>query len=155
MSVDEWTRRLLKQYATDALDLLADSIAMYKKGRTPYYRVAALQLRLLLCDTTYRHERREDIALLPALAPELLLPLLARTPGAPETVDLQTWLDSPSGLDNNLTIRQMIRRVCDTDGGAHVEIKPLAGLPHYEEVGQWVIDVSKLILPVLKNAVGA
>jgi hypothetical protein len=153
--VDEQTRQLLKQYAADALDLLADSITMYEKGRTPYYRVAAMQLRLLLCDTTYRHEHREDIALLPALKSDLRLPLLGKSPAQPETVDLQTWLESPNRLINDLTIRQMIRRVCDTDGGAHVEIKPLAGLPRNEEVGQWVIDVSILLLPYLINTVEA
>jgi hypothetical protein len=60
--------------------------------------------------------------------------------GVPQTdlfsLDIETWLDLPVAGNSRLTIRTLIRRVCDLDDGAHVDIKPLAGSPANRETRQ-------------------
>ncbi len=151
--MDERSRAVLTQYTRDAINILEQCVRLYEEGHESFYRVAAAQLRILVCDTTFRHDRQVDIAIVPTLLPDLRLHLMSdKTRSQPE-VDLQTWLDSPSGLEPEMTIRQLIRRVCDIDGGAHVDVKPLAGLPKDGDTRQWIIDVSKFLLPILKIAV--
>jgi len=151
--MDERSRAVLTQYTRDAINILEQCVRLYEEGHESFYRVAAAQLRILVCDTTFRHDRQVDIAIVPTLLPDLRLRPFTISGGSDESVDLQTWLDSPSGFLEAMTIRQLIRRVCDIDGGAHVDVKPLAGLPKDGETRQWIIDVSKFLLPVLKNAV--
>jgi hypothetical protein len=151
--MDEKSRRILKVYTSDALSILENCIALAERGQSSFYRVAAVELRILLCDTAFRHDRHQDISIIPMLVPDLRLRLLDQPVDDPSEVDLQTWLDSPSGLVAGLSIRQLIRRVCDIDGGAHVEIKPLAGLPEHEDTRQWIIGVSKYLLPILTKAI--
>jgi hypothetical protein len=126
---------------------------MCEGGEHVFYRVAAVQLRLLLCDTAFRHGRHEDISLIPILAPNFRLSPFTLKDQQGSDVDLQTWLDAPTGLNTDLTIRQLIRRVCDSDGGAHVEIKPLAGLPDNEDTSQWIIELGRFLLPYLSAAI--
>jgi len=115
------------EYLQGALDILRTSLEL-GRGRQPvFYRVAAAQLRLLLCDTTRRHDRMEDIALARRVMPELrLLPLVGRQFDASrERIPLSDWLLQPLPSDreqNQLTIRQLIRQVCDQDGGVHVDL---------------------------------
>jgi hypothetical protein len=144
---------VLKQYTRDALSILEQCVRLYEEGQQSFYRVAAAQLRILVCDTTFRHDRQVDIAIVPVLLPNLRLRPFAEGVLSNTLVDLQTWLDSPSGIVETMTIRQLIRRVCDIDGGAHVDVKPLAGLPQGGDTRQWIIDVSKFLLPILKQAV--
>lgn len=151
--MDERSKSILKQYTRDSLSILEHSISMVEQGHLSFYRVAAVQLRILVCDTTFRHDHHEDISAIPILAPELRLLRLENTGNDRQEVDLQTWLDSPSGVKSGLTIRQLIRRVCDIDGGAHVEIKPLASLPEEEDTHQWIINISKYLLPILTRAI--
>jgi hypothetical protein len=143
---------ILHQYMRDALTILDHSIILFDAGQECFYRVAAVQLRLLLCDTNVRHGKLEEIALVPLLFPELMLLPIDPT-GALRfdrlSVDLKTWLNLPVVSGSNLTIRQLIRRVCDSDGGAHVDIKPLAGLPGMGDLHQWVINISRYISPLL------
>ncbi len=146
-------RSLLVTYASEALDILEYCIHLYEQGKHHYYRVAAVQLRLLLCDTAFRHGQHEDISLIPALVPHLCLTPFSSKDDQKTNRDLQRWLDSSTGLDTDLTIRQLIRRVCDIDGGAHVDTKPLAGLPENEDTSQWIIDLSKYLLPLLSAAI--
>ena len=153
--MDEKFKVILKQYAIDALSILEQSVRMYEEGHQSFYRVAAAQLRILICDTTFRHDHQVDIAIVPILLPKLQLPPLTVGKHTSQKVDLQTWLDSPSGTPSDMTIRQLIRRVCDVDGGAHVDIKPLAGFPQSGEARQWIIDISKFLLPILKEAVSS
>jgi hypothetical protein len=153
--MEEQEREILLDYARDALNILEFSIRMHEAGNRGFYRVAAIQLRLLLCDTAFRHGKHENISMIPKLVPDLrLVPYIAKTP-TDARVDLQTWLDGATGLKSPLSIRQLIRRICDIDGGAHVEIKPLAGLPENENTSQWVIDISKYLLPLLSSAISA
>ena len=153
--MDKKSKLILAQYAQDSLKILDKSIALYQEGNESFYRVAATQLRLLLCDTSCRHGKTVDIALIPVLLPNLLLiplddqahPQLNFAP-----IDLKHWLDSPAGTDTGLSVRQFIRRVCDIDGGAHVDIKPLAGLPKLGDTHQWIINLSKYISTLLSQA---
>jgi hypothetical protein len=151
--MDEKSQRILKAYTRDALGILGNCITLADRGQTSFYRGAAVQLRILLCDTTFRHDRHQDISIIPMQVPDLRLRLMDQPAGDSSEVDLQTWLDSPSGLVTGLSIRQLIRRVCDIDGGAHVEIKPLAGVPDNEDIRQWIIKVSKFLLPILTKAI--
>lgn len=151
--MDDRERSFLVTYARDALDILENCIHQYDLGKHHYYRVAAVQLRLLLCDTAFRHGQHEDISLIPRLLPRLQLPPFASKEDQNTSTDLQRWLNSSTGLNTDLSIRQLIRRVCDIDGGAHVETKPLAGLPENEDTSQWIINLSKCLLPLLSAAI--
>jgi len=153
--MDKQSKRILAQYTKDAVNILDHSLQLFEEGHESFYRVVAAQLRILLCDTNFRHNQQEDIAVLPILAPDLQLHRLdenAQPIMDENTVDLQTWLDSPAGTKTRLTVRQLIRRVCDVDGGAHVDIKPLAGIPDQEIARQWIINIGKYISPLISEA---
>lgn len=119
-------------YLRDSICILQSAVRHYQAGDIAFYRLAALQLRLLLCDTVRRHGRVEDISLLPRVHPACALPpvLPDGHPASADPLPLSAWLMQPlSGADGSvLTIRDLIRRVCDQDGGAHVDPKPQAGL---------------------------
>jgi hypothetical protein len=152
--MDDKSKKILAQYTLDAVNILDHSIQLYDSGHDSFYRVAATQLRILLCDTTFRHDHHEDIAIMPILFPDLKLlrlsedcrPLLSEP-----KIDLQTWLDSQADPDSSLTIRQLIRRVCDIDGGAHVDIKPQAGISNQETARLWIIGIGKYISPLISQ----
>jgi hypothetical protein len=153
--MDQKSKLILAQYTVDALNILDHSISLYAEGHESFYRVAAAQLRILLCDSNFRHGKSEDISVIPVLLPDLKLqpvdsngqPQLSASP-----VDLQTWLDLPSHIEEELTVRQLIRRICDVDGGAHVDIKPLAGLPIHGNTHQWIINLARYLSPLLSAA---
>ncbi len=150
--MDEKSKKVLAQYTLDAINILDHSIQLFENGHESFYRVAATQLRILLCDTTFRHDHHEDIAVVPILFPDLRLSRLDKDcyPVLNEPkIDLQTWLDSPADTPSGLTIRQLIRRVCDVDGGAHVDIKPQAGISNQETARLWIIGIGKYISPLI------
>lgn len=146
------SKKILFQYTQDALSILTHSVRLAKEGEVSFYRVAAVQLRILLCDTTFRHDRQEEISILPILFPEVKLHPLDSS-GKPDRcadpLPLQQWLEMPSFEHSPLTIRQMIRRICDVDGGAHVEIKPRAGVPDGVDACAWILGIAEEIIPVL------
>lgn len=111
-----------------------------------------MQLRLLLCDTTRRHNRVVDIAVLPQIIPDLDLPALG--PGGKRLL-LNDWLAQPiPGLaDQALTVRQLIRRVCDQDGGAHVDFKPEAGLDGLDPAG-WIQTIGEIVVNSVEDYFG-
>jgi hypothetical protein len=132
---------ILIAYARDALQILVTSLDLSRRGRPEFYRVAALQLRLLLCDTTRRHGEVVNVSLLPRLLPHLMLAPLG-SDGAFDTrakpLLLDIWLEQPlsapmapfaAAAPGGLTIRELIRWVCDQDGGAHVDPRRL----HFEK----------------------
>jgi hypothetical protein len=130
-------------YGLDALKILETSLVLMEQGRPEFYRVAALQLRLLLCDTTRRHNRPVDISLVRRLWPALALhPLNRQGIFDPQLVPipLETWLEQglAGELGDSLSLRQLIRRVCDQQGGAHVDPKPAAGLQGVADVPGWI-----------------
>ncbi len=130
-------------YANDSLSILATSLELIGQGRLEFYRVAALQLRLLLCDTTRRHNRVVDISLAKRLWPDLRLhPLNPDGYFDPslEPIPLSDWLAQRLPLPSGevLSLRGLIRRVCDQEGGAHVDLKPESSLHALPEVIDWV-----------------
>ena len=138
----------LRSYLSGTWRSLSRSLELYHQGEAEFYRVVALQLRLLLCDTTRRHGRQVDISLLGRLWPELELhPLSAgcfdrSLPPLP----LDRWLSQAlPAAGAALTIRQLIRRVCDQDGGAHVDPKPQAGLAALPDHPAWIVKIGEYL----------
>ncbi len=130
-------------YARDALKILEISLELACRGRPEFYRVAALQLRLLLCDTTRRHNRVVDISLARRLWPQLRLYALNPQGVFDPSLDplpLSGWLAQrlPLVAAPAVTLRALIRRVCDQEGGAHVDLKPQAGLQGVADVPGWI-----------------
>lgn len=115
----------LRVYAADALRILRRSLDLVEAGETAFYRVAALQLRLLLCDSTRLHNRVIGTALLPRIIPGLHLPVLDPH-GQAQAGDLalQAWLEQELEIGGGrMSVRHLIRAVCDQDGGAHVDMR--------------------------------
>jgi hypothetical protein len=141
----------LWEYTRDSLEILRQSLDLYQQGHLEFYRVTALQLRLLLCDTTRRHNQVVDISLLPRLLPDLKLARIEL-----QTIDhtymlllpLQEWLAQPISVNAGppLTIRQLIRQVCDQDGGAHVDLKPDSGLELYDQRAEGIIKIARVVV---------
>ncbi len=153
--MDEKSKKVLKQYTVDAASILKQSILLVESGEASFYRVAAAQLRILLCDTTFRHNRTEDIAVLPILFPEFELPALASTRAESGLMlPIVEWLDQPAAPGLDLNVRQMIRRICDVDGGAHIDPKPLKGVPPGSDPARWILEISRILLPELEKALG-
>ncbi|MCJ7625360.1 MAG: hypothetical protein MUO76_17825 [Anaerolineaceae bacterium] len=144
----------LYKYAENAITILKHCIQLYQDGCMPFYRVAALQLRMLLCDTTRRHAKIINIALIPRLIPDLTLPPIG-VDGEPDhkilPISLPEWLTQELPAETPMTIRELIRRVCDQDGGAHVDPKPVAGLSNLEAYETWIIRIGIIISDVLEN----
>jgi hypothetical protein len=132
----------LRAYTLDALHILHTSLELASGSEPAFYRVAAVQLRLLLCDTTYRHDRTENISLIPRLLPEVRLqPLTARGfDRSQPPMLLDEWLEQPLPLaiQPAVTLRQVIRQVCDQDGGAHLDPHRQTGLPQDINPALWV-----------------
>ena len=72
--MDDRSNVVLIHYMRDALSILEHCVRMYEEGHKSFFRVAAAQLRILVCDTTFRHDRQVDIAIVPILLPNLQLP---------------------------------------------------------------------------------
>ncbi len=122
------TEEVWRDYAAGSLRILAASLRRFEQGARENYRVVAVQLRLLLCDTNRIHERLVDVSLIPRLLPDCRLRPLQISPRvrvdpSAEPVPLQTWLAGtvplPGGAE--ITLRELIRIVCEQDGGAHVD----------------------------------
>ncbi len=150
----------LSDYGQAALRILATSLDLVSRGRPEFYRVAALELRLLLCDTTRRHNRVTDISLARSLWSGLKLARLTAQgefDPAQELLSLDAWLVQPITLNprNTLTIRELVRRVCDQDGGAHVDPRPRAGILGVDEAAGWICKIGAEALRVLEKAAGS
>ena len=146
-------KELELDYARQALGILRTCLELMAAGRREFYRVAAVQLRLLLCDTTRQHSQVVDISLAGRLWPELKLPRLdaggAPGEGGSELARL-AWLEQrlePEGI----TLRQLIRRVVDQDGGAHVDLKPNAGLPEALDVAEKIARLGAVVAASLEK----
>lgn len=143
-------------YARDSLAILRASLRLARTTRPAFYRVAALQLRLLLCDTTRRHGKIVDMALAPRLCLDLQLPQLNETravTGSPR-LSLQAWLAQPLPGFPSITVRELIRRVCDQEGGAHVDPHREAGLPAGLDTLAWILRLGDLAVEELTRLIG-
>jgi hypothetical protein len=147
-------------YTRDALQLLAGCIESFQLGSRASYRVAAVELRLLLCDTNRIHERLVDISLLPRAYPEIKFHPLRSAPPAQEgylvgfdrtrePVPLADWLSQSLTIPHGgkITLRELIRTICEQDGGAHVDPRfhsPLLGWEGRVEatiaIGKYVVE---------------
>lgn len=144
---------VLKSYLFDSLAILRSSLVLSAGEQPAFYRVAALQLRLLLCDTTRRHGQRVDIALVPRVWPDFQLhPLgVAGIDLSLPPVALSTWLEQYLSISaRRITIRQLIRRVCDQDGGAHVDPKLREGLPVSDDAREWILRLGGYVVPMIE-----
>ncbi len=136
-------------YFRDSVFLLQSAIQHYRAGEKAFYRIAALQMRLLLCDAVRRHNQVEDISLLPKIQPRCVLPPVSPDgrPDLGRSLPLADWLSQPlSGLEGKqMSIRDFIRRVCDQDGGAHVDPKPKAGLENFPNRAELIILLAEQV----------
>jgi hypothetical protein len=153
----------LYAYARDACQILGSSLALARRGQPAFYRVCAAQLRLLLCDTTRQHGQVIDVSLLPRLFPDIQFQPLKSSPDLQtglfdphqEAISLAEWLQQrlpikikdykPANTKESLTIRDLIRQVCDHDGGAHVDPRPNTGLGQLVDYPQWVLAISEYV----------
>lgn len=140
---------LLLDYTRDAAEILRRCVELYDRGETVFYRVMAVELRLLLCDSTRLHNAPLDLALLPALYPDLTLPAL--DDGAP--LLLETWLEQPVSTSGgaHLTARQLIRQVCDQDGGAHVDRRARMAVEGTEKRARLIRAAAGVVLDALDS----
>ena len=135
------------EYSQAIKNILKNSLYLYHRGESVFYRVMAVQLRILLNDTTRRHGRTRDISLLPLVSPDLELPVPAGLSPISDKLPLKDWLNLQIKIDeDSLTIRQLIRRVCHRKSGAHVNPKVNAGIPHSKETQKWIVQLSELVL---------
>jgi hypothetical protein len=152
-------------YTRDALHILEHNLRLYREGASECYRAAAAQLRLLLCDTNRIHERLVDISLVPRLFPDLHLAALREGPPpspadpgelnfqpGPGSLSLAEWLaqEIPIPSGGRISLRELIRTVCEQDGGAHVDQRPVAWLRGWEERGARIAELGTYILSALE-----
>lgn len=139
---------LYLDYTHSALRILRRSLELACGPEPDFYRVAALQLRLLLCDTTRQHERVVDVSLIPRLWPDLRWPALGadgQFSAALPALPLSAWLEQPLPRVG-LTLRQLIRRVCDQDGGAHVDLREQAARLDPQSARESILQIASLVL---------
>jgi hypothetical protein len=117
-------RDYLKAYLRDSLAILVESTRMARGGSPAFYRVVAVELRLLLCDSTRIHNEWVDISLVHQLYPQLKWQTEEWQEGTSKSVKIPEWLELPAMADDpqHRTIRKLIRQICDLDGGAHVSL---------------------------------
>ncbi|GAP15336.1 hypothetical protein LARV_03120 [Longilinea arvoryzae] len=137
----------LMGYTRDAVLILQQVLQHYHEGQEYFYRVAAVELRLLLCDTVRRHDRVVSLALVKRLWPDVRFqPIDAQSKDS--SLPLEDWLEQKLP-DGDLTLRQFIRQVCDQDGGAHVDIRQHARMPGRHSTAAWICKLSEITLAAL------
>jgi hypothetical protein len=145
----------LQAYLDDAVFILRQSLDLYQAGQTAFYRVAAVELRLLLCDTTRQHGRMVEMGLLPRFCPHLQLPAVdeqAQLIESGPVLDLPDWLSQPIQVgERKMSVRRLIRQVCDQDGGAHVDSRRREGLPPASDYREQLMMLGKVVLTALQN----
>ncbi len=143
-----------RTYLRETIHVLHTCLHLAWEEYPAFYRPVAVQLRILLCDTNRQHDELVDISLAPRVWEDLSLPALGAR-GADSTLPplpLDQWLEQPlNALQPPLTIRQLIRRVCDQDGGAHVDLKSQAGLPENPEYRDWVLRIGGIVYRALEK----
>lgn len=144
----------LELYLRDSLNIITQSLRLIEDDYPFFYRVIALQLRLILCDTTRIHDESLDTSLIRQINPLVKLHALGSDPDYKDPsrmLSLDDWLAAElpgSGL-TSMTIRKLIRQVCDTDGGAHVDRRGSQLLPPNH--CQWIIRIAESVIASLKQ----
>jgi hypothetical protein len=150
------SQKKMLEYARGSARILRRSIELYDQGERVFYRVMAVELRLLLCDTTRRHDKIYDLSLAPRLFPNLALsPLNDRyefdLSGA--RLPLEIWLAQSIPLNPTLThtLRQLVRGVCDQDGGAHVDRRTTCVFLPEDSQAEWMRKIAGVVLAELEK----
>ena len=156
-SMPHRTRLFFQNYTRDSINILEGSLKMIDSGNVAFYKVVAVELRSLLCDITRRHNKIINISLALRLAPNLTLHPLGQNGSfdhALPRIPLDEWLQQPipTGLTPPITIRDLIRKVCDQQGGAHVDPKPDFQLPDEVDTAAWITTIGSYVAPELKAA---
>ncbi len=152
--MEDISAELLETYLAESLTILRTSLELARQGQWFFYRVAALQLRILLCDSARLHNQPLELGLLPRLRPHLELHSLNKDGtfnlSAPP-ISLQDWLNQSLLLKSGspLTIRRLIREVCDHDGGAHVDVRTPLPPEVRQEQAEWIFRIGEYIVSVL------
>ena len=151
------TRLFFQTYTRDSINILEGSLKMIHSGNVAFYKVVAVELRTLLCDTTRRHNKIINISLAVRLAPNLTLHPFGQNCSFDQSLPrmpLDEWLQQaiPTGLTPSITIRDLIRKVCDQQGGAHVDPKPDFQLPDGLDAEAWITTIGSYVAPELKAA---
>ena len=141
----------LIDHALDSIEIIRKSLSLVDEGNAPFYRVIAVQLRMLLCDSTRRHGKIEDISLLPCWLPEIRLEKLdenGQQRSGLAGLTINEWLDQKLVVDSgkNQTIRQWIRQVCDQDGGAHYDPKVKSQLDPNTNYRDFIITLGRYLI---------
>jgi hypothetical protein len=144
-------RDFLIGYAVDSLDILKVSMELSRGEHPEFYRVAAAQLRLLLCDTTRQHGQIADISLLGRVYPDMHLPFSIGDLSCLQELPLTEWRQQPLPLSPVLTIRQLVRQVCDLDGGAHVDPKKFSQMQADNARREWILKIAEMIIPTVEG----
>jgi hypothetical protein len=156
----------IAQYAREALEILHLNASLYRQGHPAAYRVVAVQLRLLLCDTNRVHNRLVEISLLPRWIPGLSFhPLVDSTAATGKglafdwqkpAIPLAQWLDQtlPLAGGGSIRIKELIRGVCEQDGGAHVDPHPDARLWKMEGREEMIVVIGEYLLESINASVG-
>lgn len=142
----------LLDYIRGAAEILRRCVDLYDGGETVFYRVMAVELRMLLCDSTRLHNAQLDLALLPALFPDLKLPAL----DGGEALPLAGWLEQTVTARGGarMTMRQLIRQVCDQDGGAHVDRRARMVIENTDERARLIRAAAGAVLESLQSRLG-
>jgi hypothetical protein len=147
---------LLEEYILSALQIITTNLRLYCSGEYACYRVVAIQLQLLLCDTTRIHGRSVDTSLISGLNVEIKLPALKQAAlGGRVSIDADgerlsssAWLSQALTLPGGeaLTLRQFIRVICEQDGGAHVDLRPEKGMRGWPERADHIAVLGECVL---------
>jgi len=138
-------------YINDSLRIIKRCLQLIEEGELQFYRVIAVQLRMLLCDSTRQHGKVVNISLLPRLLPEIKLHAMDKqghvTSDQPD-LPLNEWLAQPLTVHSlkTLTIRELVRRICDQDGGAHYDPKPNTRLDDTENNKKWMTQLGSYLV---------
>lgn len=146
----------INRYLQGSLNILRTSLKLGGEGQPEFYRVAAAQLRLLLCDTTRRHDRIEDISLAVRVFPDLAFhPLVGNKFDRNRfRIPLKNWLAQPLPEDENRAapaIREFIRQICDNEGGVHFDPKNLPAEGSEKDYGRWIQLIGGYVLAELES----
>jgi hypothetical protein len=139
----------LEAYFWDALRIIEVSLDLIDEGQPQFYRVIAGQLRLLLCDTARVHDTLKDISLMGRLYPGIYLQPIGKKHQFDYNADpipLNKWLDQKLPFRNtSLTIRKLIRMVCEQDGGVHVDQRDFTREISPKEIRRWITRIGEYI----------
>lgn len=138
----------MEKYFWDSLRIIEICLDQVEEGQPEFYRVIAAQLRLLLCDTTREHDRVVDISLIPRVYPGIRLQPLSRKgkilPDA-EPISLKEWLEQKVEiLGESVTLRKLIRNVCDHEGGVHIDPRKISKKALKAE-RDWILAIGRYL----------